>query len=159
MCGDDTVCDVYGRDPMEKAKLIADLLNKHDAAQGFPVNQRTRSKTMDNCKFQVGQTYKTRDGREAKVVAVVPNAKDGFGIAAVCEGLLFCCLYDGRRQTIGESGRDLLPNKRTVYVNFFSEKHSDPVWANVYLSESDADAGFMHSERIGNRAYPVEIDE
>lgn len=37
VCGDDTVCDVYGRDPMEKAKLIADLLNKHEP--GFPVNQ------------------------------------------------------------------------------------------------------------------------
>jgi hypothetical protein len=114
---------------------------------------------MTDCKFKVGKTYKTRDGREAKVVAVVPGTKDDYGMAVVLDGMLFCYRNNGRKNQYGESSNDLLPNKRTVYVNFFSEKHSDPVWANVYLSESDADSGFMHSERLGNRAYPVEIDE
>lgn len=58
------------------------------------------------------------------------------------------------------SNINALPNKRTVYVNFYSDGS-----CAYFDSQDDADffGNYMlHRERVpraGNRAYPVEIDE
>ena len=111
---------------------------------------------MDNCKFQVGQTYKTRDGRAAKVVAILPEDAEYQGLVVLIGDS--ACLYFGNGRLLAETehGLDLLPNKRTVWVNFYEESE-----AVYYSNEAAAErvAASTSAPRIGNRAYPVEIDD
>lgn len=48
----------------------------------------------------------------------------------------------------------MAPKKRTVWVNLFPNNT-----AMYYESEKLADAGYKSYERIGEKSYPVEIEE
>lgn len=113
---------------------------------------------MTDCKFKVGETYKTRDGRNARVVAFVPDAKYADErMVAVVNGQIFTYCEDGASSLDGEGVLDLLPNKRTVWVNFY-----DGPYAYYYDSEAAADDAaktILSPRRLGNRAHPVEINE
>jgi len=54
----------------------------------------------------------------------------------------------------------MAPKKRTVWVNLYLPASGCVVGkANHYESERDADFGTGRFSRIGNKAYPVEIEE
>lgn len=57
--------------------------------------------------FTVGQTYKTRDGRDARVIATDLKGEDT--IAAVIEGTLYTYQSSGRYYLCEESDIDLMP--------------------------------------------------
>ena len=102
-----------------------------------------------------GEPIQTRDGQSAKFIAHVPEAQ---------EHQRMVVFFDGAVWVVGESGNfyqnkfasnhDLFmsPKKRTVWVNIYGTS------ATVYCSEQDADKRAI-SWRIGNRAYPVEVEE
>jgi hypothetical protein len=74
--------------------------------------------------FQVGQTYKTRDGHAARVVATDmkgPQPIVALMDCAAMEVVIFCS-HDGRYYHAGDSEWDLLP----------PEPAAQYVWLNVY---------------------------
>src|SRR6056297_3034805 len=102
-----------------------------------------------------GEPIVCRDGTPAKFVAHVPEAKGSNKVIALADKLVFTCFENGSRSLFGdETSTDLFmaQKKRTVWINIYGTS------ATVYCSEQDADKRAI-SWRIGNRAYPVEVEE
>jgi hypothetical protein len=108
--------------------------------------------------FEVEKTYKTRDGRDARVICVDADLDGGQQIIALVDK--YC---DGRRNTYNcfhANGHyfldgtnhmcDLMPPMRTVWVNFFKS-------GNAFFHETKQKA--EHHEGGGSiaTAIPVEI--
>jgi hypothetical protein len=112
---------------------------------------------MSECKFKVGETYKTRDNREAKVVAVVPEANVANRVAALIDGEIIVYCENGQYYEYGPINPfDLIPNKRIAWVNLYPMGKSTNAQWHETQGAADECAG---ADRIGNRAYPVEIEE
>lgn len=99
---------------------------------------------------KAGAPLVTRDGRKARFVAYVSEVTEFPVIAYVDDcGETWSFTNEGHWNRC-ESGRDLFmaPRKRTV-------------WVNLYKSFDSEDAADKHvfGCRLGNRAYPVEIEE
>jgi hypothetical protein len=75
---------------------------------------------------------------------------------AVVNGQIFTYCARGASSLDGESVLDLLPNKRTVWVNLYPKGYITE--AAYHETQMDADE-YASTGRIGDRAYPVEIDE
>ena len=102
--------------------------------------------------FKPGETYKTRDGREARVYAV-----DGAGIwcihGAIKEYGEWCSaswLSSGRDDSDADHG-DLMPPKRDLWVNvFFREATGDYFFGIGYHHKelSDTETTGKHIARV-----------
>ena len=102
--------------------------------------------------FKPGETYKTRDGREARVYAV-----DGTSARPI-HGAIYNGTHwslnewkaDGRQRTAGENGRDLMPPKRELWVNFYTPARDDSPNYSFWPSREIADkwAGEFRIARI-----------
>jgi hypothetical protein len=111
-----------------------------------------------------GEPIVCRDGTPAKFIAHVPEANDGRRLIVLISNFIFTHFENGREYP-SDTDRDLFmaPKKRTVWVNFYanggalhfdSEMNADT--NHLYVRES----AYHHNyPRIGNRAYPVEIEE
>ena len=102
-----------------------------------------------------GEPIQCRDGTPAKFIAHVPEAGDGRGLVAQVDTNIVTLNDNGRWGDIAAHRLDLFmaPNKRTVWVNLYKG-----CLAEHYPTEAIAD-GCAITDRIGNRAYPVEIEE
>jgi len=108
---------------------------------------------------KAGDPIQTRNGRKAKFITHVTGLKsENRLIVAVGErDALTSYFEDGRFYSDQEGSLDLFmaPKTRTVYVNFYRDGIG--VWARCHNTAEEAYR--MSGDRIGNRAYPVEIDE
>jgi len=101
-----------------------------------------------------GEPIVCRDGTPAKFIAHVPEACPSEKIVVLVGRHVWTYRESGAWFENGDVGPDLLmaPKKRTVWINIYGTS------ATVYCSEQDADKRAI-SWRIGNRAYPVEVEE
>ena len=107
-----------------------------------------------------GEPIQTRDGRKAQFVAHVPDCSPPHRVIALIEFSPKISDYyeTGEYEKDKETHSDLFmaPKKRTVWVNFYNYADQS---AFYHDSEQAADRAAGGVERVGNRAYPVEIEE
>ena len=106
---------------------------------------------------KAGDPIVTRDGREAKFIAYVPEVGNYEQIVILIDKVIFSYPIRGNVFDTQKSESDLFmaPKKRVVWVNFFGSAKA----CFYYASEKQADLGFDSDYRIGGKAYPVEIVE
>ena len=109
-----------------------------------------------------GEPIQTRDGREAKFVAHVPEAIESQRIVVMLSGSLFTMFETGLCSSSGVEYADdlfMAPKKRTVWVNLYEyTKASNRFDAYAYVSEALADHA-RSKDRIGGKAWPLEIED
>lgn len=102
-----------------------------------------------------GEPIVTRGGEAAKFIAHVPDANSDFQVVVMLDGVIECYCANGSYRPSNKSTCDLfmVPRKRTVWVNVYSSNlggcYDSEIVANNY-------AGY---QRIGNRAWPLEIED
>lgn len=105
-----------------------------------------------------GEPIVTRGGEAAKFIAHVPDADIGFRVVVMLDGVIECYCDDGSYGLSSKSTCDLFmaPRKRTVWVNVY------PPYTNcsggAYETEAIAN-NYAGHKRIGNRAWPLEIED
>lgn len=106
-------------------------------------------------KFEVGKTYKTRDGRDALVVDVWPEAADGYMVSARLENRWETFTAEGRLyKGTEDTPCDLILPPTVMYANIYP-KSGQGFTAHLYLSQEDArECAGPTALRI---ACPVEI--
>lgn len=103
-----------------------------------------------------GDPIVCRDGTPAKFIAHVPEAREPNRLVVLINETVVVCYENGSRNSYGNASfSDLFmaPKKRTMWVNLYSKP-----WANYYSTQHEADA-VATPDRIGGRAWPVEIEE
>jgi hypothetical protein len=106
-----------------------------------------------------GDPIVTRDGRPAKFIAHVPEANACYQVVALFSGLI---------STYAASGH-VYSEKNPYDVDLFMAPRKRTVWVNVYPPEARNFGGSYETEaiannyaspkRIGNRAWPLEIED
>ena len=107
-----------------------------------------------------GDPIVCRDGTPAKFVAHVPEACPSEKIVVLVGRHVWTYRESGAWFENGDVGPDLLmaPKKRTVWVSFYDDNRA--IWyESTYEAVKYHEAYNPHHPRIGNRAYPVEIEE
>ena len=107
-----------------------------------------------------GEPIVCRDGTPAKFIAHVPEAHPTQRLIVLVNENIYGYLESGQWTEIKNDPTDLFMDKkkRTVQVNFYFQQSA------MYYESQDA-ANYAHNtfhedvNRIGNRAYPVEIEE
>ena len=102
-----------------------------------------------------GEPLITRDGREAHFIAHTDKVASADKVMAVVSGDWRAFTEQGERCSGAVSTLDLFmaPKKRTVWVNLYRN------YAAIgYDTEERADDG-VQGDRIGDRAWPLEIEE
>lgn len=104
-----------------------------------------------------GEPIVTREGRPVKFIAHVPEAVYNCRVVTLTDNVIRTHLENGRYYSDGEASLDLFitPRKRTVWVNLWEDKRE----AHYYNSKETADDCWGGAPRIGNRAWPLEIEE
>jgi len=102
-----------------------------------------------------GEPLVTRGGQTAHFIAHVPELDESVCVICRVEKTLLAAYENGRSYDVGESKYDLFmaPKKRTVWVNMYPGGYTR--WHDTE-AQADEDAGI---QRIGNRAWPLEIEE
>jgi len=105
-----------------------------------------------------GEPIVTRDGREAKFIAHVPEANEIQKIVVSVDKGLISLRQNGRTWKDTDTRSDLFmaPKKRTVWVNLYSD--GEAFYHYTQEEADDLDSG-AKEDRIGGKAYPVEIEE
>ena len=107
-----------------------------------------------------GEPIVTRNGHEAKFIAHVPELAKAHRVLYTVPNndYALSCAEDGRHYTSSQSSYDIFmaPKKRTVWVNLYPRKSL--VCNEWYDSEREANI-YCTTDRIGGKAYPVEIEE
>lgn len=107
-----------------------------------------------------GEPIVTRDGREAKFIAHVEEAKKPYRVVAMIHGdvKMFheCGSFFQNKTTLSDLDLFMAPKKRTVWVNLYSDGQYE-----LRETEKDAESNAFvrFGRRIGGKAYPVEIEE
>lgn len=113
-----------------------------------------------------GAPVVTRGGRNVKDIAYFPSSRGSFKVRGVVNGEILSWTVEGSYCDYGEHVlNDLLmkPIKRTVWVNVYQSSSTtrglvSHVWG--YATEEDADKNAdPNSNRVGGRAWPLEIEE
>lgn len=113
-------------------------------------------KPFDLERASAGDPVVTREGRPVTQLVKFDADCDICTVYGVVVGRVESWSVDGRYSvTGGESQYDIFmaPKKRTVWVNLYPGRRS--LW---YDSKEEADRRHA-SDRIGNRAWPVEIED
>ena len=102
-----------------------------------------------------GEPIITRDGVEAHFIAHTDKVTGAYKVLTLINGAWHSFTEQGKRHSEGVSTLDLFmaPRKRTVWVNFYCGYAA--IW---YDTEERADDG-AQGNRIGDRAWPVEIED
>ena len=115
------------------------------------------SKPFDLEAAKRGEPIQTRDGTPAKFVAYEPGVAPGnCSVIVLANGYLTMRYADGASRSDRQpSDADLVmaPRKRTVWVNFYQGNRAS--WWDSDEVANGCGTGY----RIGNRAWPVEIEE
>ena len=109
-----------------------------------------------------GEPIVCRDGTPAKFIAHVPEAHPTQRLVVLIGENILGYLESGSWTGVNEDDTDLFmaPKKRTVWVNFYPSNR-----AAFFDSQEEADKDecqpsfYFDIDRLGNRAYPVEIEE
>ena len=110
-----------------------------------------------------GEPIKTRAGQPAKFIAHVPDAHEDDRLVIQIGRSVHLYCESGNLTNYGcGKGYDLfmVPQKRTVWVNLYQGECS--LISSVYSTQESADALLKEvgaRQRIGNRAWPLEIEE
>lgn len=117
---------------------------------------------MTKSMFKLGQTYKTRDGRSARIICIDTKGMENPLIALVStpDGQHEAAFYyrtNGQFVFGGAHEMDLMPRTKTVtrYLNVYAEHCFD---TGGHESEDAADAG-AHSSRLACIPYQVTIPD
>lgn len=114
-------------------------------------------KPFDLEKALAGDPVVTRDGREVTQIHLFDTTAK-HRLFGVLFGEVEAFSIDGRYWDNGDSEADLFmaPKKRTVWVNLYAHRPN----AFYYNTQEDADVDLVSElPRIGNKAYPIEIEE
>jgi len=111
-----------------------------------------------------GDPIVCRDGTPVKFIAHVPDAYNGPKVVAMRDkGVIYIWHESGEFVKDEKTDSDLVmaPKKRTVWVNLYGSSSiaryfSTEYEADQYPSWTDC---ISNINRIGNRAYPVEVEE
>ncbi len=105
-----------------------------------------------------GEPIVTRGGEAAKFIAHVPDADIGFRVVVMLDGVIECYCDDGSYRLSSKSTCDLFmaPRKLTVWVNVYPPYTS--CFGGAYETEAIAN-NYAGRNRIGNRAWPLEIED
>lgn len=119
-------------------------------------------KPFDLEKAMAGEPICCQDGHEAKFIAYVPEAMDSRQVVALINRIVYTFSVDGQYLTNDESAMDLfMASKKTkVWVNFYDD-------GSCFCFDSKEGAEnhssqykeIMRIERLGGKAYPVEVEE
>ncbi len=75
---------------------------------------------MSNCKFKVGDTGKTRDGRDYQILLVDAALADNESIIAKVGGYALTYFDNGNYYSSGrEAAADLMPPTKSLYLNIY----------------------------------------
>ena len=106
---------------------------------------------------KAGAPLVTRDGRPAKFIAHVVEAHPSQRLIVLVDGVVLTKFengkYAGSSAHVSDNDLFMAPAKRTVWANVYG--YGGATW---YNTEKDADDGAL-SNRLGNRAWPIEIEE
>lgn len=123
-------------------------------------------KPFDLQSAKAGAPIVTRDGREAKFVAHVPEANEGEKIVVLIGKSILMYSENGNYLVDCGSNCDLFmkPQKRTVYVNIV--KHyvtalqvGEEIHSHVYFNEEIAKKATEFADKVVAVAVPIEIEE
>lgn len=105
-----------------------------------------------------GEPIVTRGVEAAKFIAHVPDAEIGFRVVVMLDGVIECYCDDGSYRPSWKSTYDLFmaPRKRTVWVNVYPPGTN--CFGGAYETEAIAN-NYAGRNRIGNRAWPLEIED
>jgi len=109
---------------------------------------------------KAGEPIICRDGTPAKFIAHVPEVRAEFRVIALVNKSIRIYYETGIHPSASHPHYDLVmaPTKRTVWVNFYFQQSA------MYFESQDA-ANYAHNtfhedvNRIGGKAYPVEVEE
>ena len=102
-----------------------------------------------------GEPIVCRDGTPTNFIVHVPEASNGRKVVAMRDnGIIYIWHESGEFDKDEPTNWDLFmaPKTYTVWINIYGNN------AIVYYSKQDADKA-ANPHRVGNRAYPVEIEE
>lgn len=101
-----------------------------------------------------GDPLISREGTRVKFITHIPDAGKYYQVVFLCGDLVYTCSVDGEWGNGGLDSRDIFmaPKKRTVWVNLHSY-----ATAQYYSCKESADN--WAGDRIGNKAWPLEIEE
>ena len=106
---------------------------------------------------KAGAPLVTRDGRPAKFIAHVGEAHPRQRLVVLIDGIVLTKFESGKYASspahVSDNDLFMAPVKRTVWANVYGYGG-----ASCYNTEKDADHGAL-SNRLGNRAWPIEIEE
>ena len=101
-----------------------------------------------------GEQIVTRDGREAKFIAHVPEATSVYRVIVLVQNIIFHVTSSGLHgDTRSPSDMFMAPKKRTVWVNFYRTGHT-----TRHFTQAEADYRAISEDRINNKAFTVEIE-
>lgn len=120
-------------------------------------NSEMKLKPFDLEKALKGEKVVTRDGREVFDIAHFPHKTGEFRVYGVLEEIVVTFTEEGSWMGDTKSHEDLFMalKERVVWVNLYI----DGSVGNHHSSEDNADSAADGSKRIGNRAYPIHIEE
>lgn len=106
-----------------------------------------------------GEPICNRDSEGCVFITHVPDANPEYRVVALTPFKEVYCFYETGSYYCDDSvsRHDLFmaPRKRTVWVNLYEEGK----FARHYESEGSANKGADGTTRIGNRAWPLEIED
>jgi len=111
---------------------------------------------------KAGKPLVTRDGRDAKFIAHVPESVDSSRVVIFLGNEIYVSYEDGSTYSKDESGRDLFMKtvKKTVYVNMWRNDDFSSSWGESETEEiAKIVAGRMLGKKIFAIAIPIEIEE
>ena len=106
---------------------------------------------------KAGAPIVTRDGRPARFIAHVAEAHPSQRLLVLIDGVVLTKFESGKYASspahVSDNDLFMALTKRTVWANLYND---GAAW--FLYPEADADAG-ARSDRIGGRAWPIEIEE
>ena len=114
-------------------------------------------KPFDLNAAKAGEPIVTRDGTPAKYIAHVPEARHSSQVLCLVRDTVFAYSPNGDYDPLrGESMLDLYmaSTKRTVWVNLYNNGV-----CYFYNTQVAADNCTKSTPRIGNKSWPMEIEE
>ena len=106
-----------------------------------------------------GEPIVTRGGEAAKFIAHVPEANACYQVVALFSGLISTYAASGHvysEKTPYDADLFMAPRKRTVWVNVYPPEARN--FGGSYETEAIAN-NYASPKRIGNRAWPLEIED
>ncbi len=106
-----------------------------------------------------GEQICNRDSEDCVFITHVPDANPEYRVVALTPSKEVYCFDETGSYycDVSESRHDLFmaPRKRTVWVNLYEEGK----FANYHENEESANERADGTNRIGNRAWPLEIED